>query len=344
MIYLNGRSIDNIAADTSNRFQTILTMIPGGPAWLRWAIKDTLIPVLNITSEEELLSLIQTGLHTNTDIRFHTFRLSLDKLLSMSEADVEQLSMFLNTSFDNAAHLQNLLNRNNLISYEEMDTVTKFISAELLTDTAIFRFPSFGELLKLRMLVNQLKDMEETQKAQAVSFAKNNATSIYEFVDLAGFFIYCAQQLLPGKLAQSMQNSEIQLYYDTLIPFTNRLLFTPNAGSGKTESQLKDELKSLVASNKFIGYATPASAVYNLIQNINLPNQNEASIRTQIESYLSTIKNLVGSTAPMTGQFSQDGKLITFQMENEQAFVMIGADTAGNVFLLPETKLKQLLK
>ena len=343
MIYLNGRPIDNIA-DTSSRFQTILTMIPGGIAWLRWAIKDTLIPALNLNAEEELLSLIQDGLHTTADIRFNTFRLSLDKLISMPEADLEQLATFQNTVFDNATQLQNLLNRNNLISYEELNKVTDFISSEQLNDSAIFRFPSSSELLKLGSLVNQFTDIEEMQKKQAVLFARNNSTSIYEFIDLVCFFIYSAQQLLPEKLAQSMQNSEIQLYYDTLLPFTNHLLFTPNAGLGKSELQLKDELKQLAGSTKFIGYATKASAVYNLVQNINLQDQNETDIRKQIESYLLVIKNLVGSTTPMPGQFSQDGKLITFRIEHEQALVMIGVDTAGNVFLLPETKINKLPK
>jgi hypothetical protein len=340
MIYLNGRPIDNIA-DTTSRFQTILTMIPGGIEWLRWAIKDTRIPALNVSSEEELLFLIQDGLNTTTDIRFNAFRLSLDKLINMPEADVEQLATFRNTVFDNAAQLQNLLNRNNLISYEEINEVTRFITSEQLNDSAIFRFPSFSELLKLSVLVNQLNDIEETQKKQAILFAKNNSTSIYEFMDLVSFFIYSAQQLVSKKLAQSMQNSEIQLYYDTLLPFTNHLLFTPNAGSGKNELQLKDELKQLAGSTKFIGYATNASAIYNLIQNVDLQNQNETGIHTQIESYLATIKNLVGSTTPMAGQYTQDGKLITFRIENEQTLAMIGVDTAGNVFLLPETKIKQ---
>lgn len=340
MIFLGGHLIDNIA-EFSKRFQSILSMIPGGPEWLKWAMKDTVMPACRAGSEDQLLLLIQEGLHSDGYIRFTTFRARLSKLLTMDNEDLEQLSVVRNISFDNELSLQAILQRNNLLSYNEINKVAGFISSETITRPDLFQSPSFSDMLALTHFIMQLEVVDANLNAQASAFAQQKpVATIPEFIDMFFFYMYAAQHLVPENLSPAIQDSEVQDYYNQLQPAVNHLLFTPCAGPGHSEESIRAGLQQLAASNRFIGYNTGASAVHNLVQQINLRNQDESSVNTQIESYLSTIRSIICSVPSPAGNLSQDGKLITYRIENDQALVIVGVDEAGNIFLLPETKIK----
>ncbi len=84
MIYVGGQKIEN-ATVLSVRCRNVLSMIYGGPGWLNWAIQDTNIPVVQVDDEDNLLMLVQRGLHADDWIRFNTFRADISKVLSFSE-------------------------------------------------------------------------------------------------------------------------------------------------------------------------------------------------------------------------------------------------------------------
>ncbi len=340
MIFLSGHLIENIAEFT-NRFQAMLSMIPNGTEWLRWAMKDTVMPPCRIANEDQLLQLIQEGLHSDGYIRFTTFRAELKKMLTMADEDLEQLAVARNTSFDNEISLQAILQRNDLLSYNEISKTASFLSSDMITRPDLFQSPSFSDLLVLTDFVTQLENMDDNIQAQACAFAQQKSVAtIPEFIDLFFFFTYAVQHLLPSNLTPGIQESEVMVYYNQLQPSVNYLLFTPCIGAGHTENGIRTGLQQLSSSNRFIGYNTSASAALNLIQQINIEDQNEASINTQTESYLSTIKSIISSVPTPEGSLSQDGKLITYRIENDQALVLVGADDAGNIFLLPDTKIK----
>lgn len=337
MIYLEGQPIESIAV-FSARFQAILSMIQGGADWLRWAMKDTSIPACSVSSENDLLQLIQTGLHSEEDIRFSTFRAALEKIFTMQTEDLEQLAAVRNTPNDNETSLMAILLRNNLYSYRQVNEGGVFTSSEIFVRPDLFKAPSFSDQLILAGFTEQESATEENLRNQALTFAQVNAATIPEFINLFFFYTYAAQNLLAENLSPQIQASEVQAYYKQLLPLTNYLLFTPSAGPGRSEKEIREGLQKMASSNAFIGYNNAAAAVNNLVRNINL--QSETNLQTQIEQYLAVIRTLISSTPTPEGSVSQDGRLIRFRMENEQASATVGADAAGSIFLLPETKIK----
>jgi hypothetical protein len=222
-----------------------------------------------------------------------------------------------------------------------MSKTAAFLSSDMITRPDLFQSPSFSDLLVLTDFVAQLENMDDNMQSQACAFAQQKSiATIPEFIDQFFFFNYVVKNLLPSNLTPGIQESEVMVYYNQLQPAVNYLLFTPCVGTGHTENGIRTSLQQLASSNRFIGYNTSASAALNLVQQINIEDQNESGINTQTESYLSTIKSIISSVTTPEGSLSQDGKLITYRIENDQALVLVGADDAGNIFLLPDTKIK----
>lgn len=336
MIYLNELPVESTAA-LSTRFQVILSMIEGGLTWLNWAIKDVISPPVYAGNEDQLLTLIQQGLHTEDDIRFNTFRAGISRILTLSEADAEQLSVVRKNGNDNETNLRLLLQRNNIFSYGDIGETADFISSAVSARPDLFQSPSFEDLIALTGLVQQQKTVDEQLKNQACAFAYDKAATIPDFVNLCSFF----QEALLHQLPENATNyeAEIQSVYTRLLVPAAYLLFTPNAGTLKDESSLLQAVPELSRANKFIGYSTITSAVLNLVQNINISSQPDQNLQPQIDSYLSAIKTLVSFTPASEYTLSQTGKLTTLRYEKDNTLAMVGVDENGNVFLLPETKI-----
>jgi hypothetical protein len=340
MIYLKEQLVENIAG-LSTRFQTILSMINGGPDWIRWAIANSIMPACRANTENELLLLIQQGLHSDNIIRFNTFRLCLEKILSMPDGDVEQLALVRNTGFDTESHLHPLLTRNKLMDYSDVQAATGFIQNHQRDNNKLFEWPTFSNMLILAAFVKQLPAIDEQVMQQAFIFAENNATTVSEFIDLFNFFIYAVDHVFPAGLSPLIQTNEVTQLYNQLLPINYNLLFTPTIDPGNSEIVIRENLQQIISSSRRIGYATCAAAAGNLVQNIKLSGQDDASVKIQVESYLTTILNQVRLTAAPEGLFSQDGQLITYEYEANGVLVVIGVTSDGNISILPETKLKQ---
>ncbi len=341
MIYLKEQLIDNIA-DLGNRCQTILAMINGGPDWLRWAIGNSTMPVCQADSESELLLLIQQGLHSDDMLHFNTFRVSIKKLLSMPDADLEQLAIIRNTDFDTEANLRPLLIRNDLVDYADIGSVTGFVQNQQLENDKLFKCPAFNDMLALAAFVKQLPVTEEQEFQQALLFAQKNAATAGEFIDLYNFFMFAVNNVLPAGLSPLIQTNEVSQLYSRLIPLVFNLLFTSTVGAGKSEMTIRENMQKIILSSRFIGYATCAAAAANLVQNINLLGQDETSVKIQAESYLTTIRNQVSLVPAPRGLLSQDGLFITYKYEDDTALTEIAVSSSGSISLLPATKLKQI--
>src|SRR5689334_17830427 len=121
MIYINGKTLENIS-ELSSKAQSVLTMIQNGTQWIYEHTNSTYKPPVTAANEDDLLQQIQLGLHAEPYIRFNTFRLSISKLLSMSDSDIQQLVSIDRTGTDNEQDFAALLQRNNLLSYADIDT------------------------------------------------------------------------------------------------------------------------------------------------------------------------------------------------------------------------------
>lgn len=340
MIYLKEQLVENIAG-LSTRFQTILSMINGGPDWLRWAMGNSIMPVCKASNENELLLLIQQGLHSDNIIHFNTFRLCLEKILSMPDGEVEQLALVRNTGSDTELHLRSLLTRNKLMDYSDVQNAVDFIQQHQRDGGKLFKWPTFNNMLILAAFVKQLPTIDEQVMQQAFLFAENNATTVSEFIDLFNFFIYAVNHVFPAGLSPLIQTNEVTQLYNQLLPINYNILFTPSIDPGNSEDVIRENLQQVLSSSRRIGYTTCAAAAANLVQNIHLSGQDNASIKTQVESFLTAILHQVCQNAAPEGLISQDGQLITYSYEANDILVVIGVSSKGNISILPETKLKQ---
>jgi hypothetical protein len=358
MVFLDGNPVYHIHT-FGNRFQAILSMIPGGTEWLMWALQDRLMPPCNIRTENELLELIQQGLHADGYIRFTTFRSQLRNVLTLSKDDIEWLSAVRNTPDDNPEFLKNLLSRYNLLSYDDLENVNTFAANKNITRKDLFQNLSFGDQLALSAFSKAFIDMPVVPKSSknkppgkvdvskkstdnyAFAFAQQPQTAtVKEFIDLFVFYKNAARKLVSSNATLSIQDNEIRSYYAKLQPLLNYLLYTPCIGAGYSERTIRHGLKELAESNRYIGYITGASAARNLAENISFTPHHSNHIQDQIENYLSEIRTLIITTPSTKGVISQDGNLITYRIENHHALALVGADASGNIFLLPGTTIK----
>lgn len=336
MIYLNGQQIENIAG-FSMRFQVVLSMIQGGTEWLIRALKEQPFPV-NVTSEEQLLALIQEGLHEDDYIRFNTFRTTLSKILTLSDADADQLAVVRKSANDNETNLKVLMQYNNILGYADMNQVAGFITAMSTGRPDLFQAPCFEDMIALTTFLKTQQGADTSINNPAYAFALGIAATIPDFVNLSLFYQEVLQQL-PDNLTPLVQASKIQVIYNQLLPTAFYLLFTPNAGKVRNEGTLRKVIPELARANKFIGYATTAEIVLNLAQNINLYDQPDKTLQSLIDSYLAAAKNIVSFTPASAYSLSQDGRVAILRFKKDQEQVLTGVDGHGNLFLLPGTTI-----
>ncbi|MET0392574.1 MAG: hypothetical protein ABW019_05510 [Chitinophagaceae bacterium] len=335
MIYLDGQQVDDIGG-FSTRFQVTLSLIQGGTGWLTWALTDKGSPPVYVASENELLGLIQEGLHEDDYIRFNTFRACLEKIMTLSDADAQQLSVIQKTPNDNETNLQVLLQRNNMLSYGDINATSTLLTAIGAGRPDLFQALSFDDQLVLANFVKTYPVPASDTGNPVYTFASGIAATIPDFVALCLFY-HQAQKQLPANLTPQVQNSKIQLMYAQLAPLVTPLLFTPSAGTIRTEAALQKAIPDTAKTCQFIGYPTIAAGAYNLVQNINTSNKTVKAIQPQIENYMAAVTKLVSSATPSGYNLSQDGTLASLRFENDQSVAITAVDNEGNLFLLPDT-------
>lgn len=338
MIYLNGQRVESISGFTT-RFQVILALIQGGTDWLIGALNNAALPPVNVTSEEQLLGLIQEGLHEDDYIRFNTFRASLSKIMTLTDADAEQLAVICKTPNDNETNLKVLLQNNQMLSYGDMNATAGFITTAGTARPDLFRVPGFGDMLMLASFVkNQPAAADDSADDPAYVFAAGIAATIPDFIYLILFYQEALQQL-PPNLTPQVQSSKIQAMYNQLLPVVGNLIFTPNAGRVKARKVLMNTVPELARSNQFIGYTTTAAAALNMVRNINISDLTDKDLQTRIDNYLAAVKTQVSFTPPSGYNLSQDGTLATLQFVKDKSTAITGVDDTGSLFVLPATEI-----
>lgn len=331
MIYLDGQQIDSMA-QFSPRFQSVLLMIDDGSEWLEWAIKDNVVPVY-AANENDLLLLIQRGLHEDDYIRFNTFRMSTRKLLSMSDDDVEQLAAIRKGPNDNETNLKVLLQRNNMYSYGDIAKTEGILARGVTDQPDLFQAPGFSDLLALTALVQTQQSKDQPVDAPAFSFASALASGIPDFINLYRFFQYVAINKLPANLVPDMQVSAAEGIYKKYLPVVPYLLFTPSVQPGLGEAALKEAVPETARAEKFIGYTMVSAAILNLVQQQDKAGQ--AGQPLQVDQYVTAVKNAVSYTPASAYAVSQDGNTAALVYKKDKVLAEVGVDNYGNLFLLP---------
>lgn len=341
MINLNGKQLTSIGG-LSTKAQAVLSMINGGQKWLSFGITDTTVNGINAESENQLLKLIQNGLTGENYIRFNTFRAAIDKILSLSEADIAQLAAIRLTVNDNETNLDLLLHQNDLLSYGDMAKSADMILLLVQQRPDLFQALSFNEMLTLTNFVMKQSEVNPELQAQSAAFAATTAATVSDFVNLSLFYQYALQQLPGENLIPQTQSSEIQTLYAQFEAVVQPYLFTPTINISADGGNLVQAIPEVARVSNFIGYTTASAAMLNLIQNITLNEQVGGGLNTSIQNYFAAVKNLISFTTATSNALSQDGATASVKFQSAQGIANVGVDRNGTVYLLPDTKITHL--
>lgn len=329
MITVNGQKINSIP-DFSLRFQDLVLLIDGAQTWLAWAMSGP--AMINVSSEKQLFGLIQMGLHNDAYIRFNTFRATTEKICTLSDADIRQLSFITARGNNDDVTLAPILQRNNIITYQQIGEASQSLASAGLAGNALFSAMSFRDWLDLATYYSS-PALDAGQQTNAYNFALNRATTVEEFVQLASMYKWLVQNSNSG--INSVDGA--QNVYNKLLPLTYFTLFAPNIGADMSEQVLSSGLSSIANNNSFIGYNSCAAAVANLAMNINI--NNAGNWQDMITGYLAAVKNVVASTTASSYNLLQDGSEAVVGYNTSNGTVSIGVDATGAVFIKPESKL-----
>jgi len=336
MITLNQINIKN-PAPLSNRFQLALKLINGGESWLQWAIQDSKYSYA-ADNEEQLLRIIQQGLHSEEYIYFQTFRASIKTLLGMSDDSLKELVQAHAQVQDEGKSLERIFSQYELLPYEELAKVKAFQEEKKLNSHPLFKAISFEDQIVLHRLLDQMTEVTEKHQGEAIDFGLQMAASVTEFSHYYQFYLITVQNHLPKETADELRMKEVIAIYEKLFPLANYLIHTPNLGAEVSDHELPALLPDFLKQYKRTGYNTKSAAMLNLAENILLKDKEVGEIESQIEGYLQDVHSLVVQEKFPSPRISQDGRFRTFEIPHDKGgLTKLMIDYDGNVSLLPGT-------
>ncbi|MBS1772053.1 MAG: hypothetical protein JST82_04290 [Bacteroidetes bacterium] len=338
MIYIKAYQLDNTRKFDA-RFQSILSMIPNGQSWLDWAMKNAGNDIV-VTDQNQLLSVAVNALQDEDYIRFADFRISIQKIFTMTDADIKSLADYYNGKQVDKKAIQDILKANSITTYAAMEQSVQALQSDVSGNKPFFAQPSFNDLLYANVFVNYYKSISPQVKSAAFDFAESKSVTLNEFLDLASFYIYVANDAVNKKLTPNEVTADANSKYEQLSSGIYNTLFTSSVGPGMSKEELADAIRQFADSPIPLGYATCSSAILNLVKNVDFDKLEEYDLRSQTKVYNDLIKTLLGTINLKGYSVSQDGKQITLKYTGEKGVrIMIGADNAGNVFILPGTEI-----
>lgn len=337
MVYIDNEPIGHISS-LSERHQIILSMIPEGTDWLRWAMRDKNIPPVQAKDETQLLEIIQQGLHSDQYIRFDTFRVVLDKLIKMPKDDLKELSRHYRDGYSNSEKLDGILKNNMIFTYNDLAPANAFIAGMNKVPNWIFPDPDLHDLILITWFLPEWNKTDQLLQDPAVNFAVTKAATVPEFIDLCNFYVYTAQNQFPegSNFSTEIQTKEIRHYYERLFGILPPLLFAPSIGPGHSEEEMRKRIQSITASGKILGYSSIAAGASNLALNINFADED--TLRDQAGRYMDSVRNAVANSNIPEGKLVQDGSMTLFDIQTPQLKCGITADKEGNILILPQTR------
>ena len=250
MIKLQGVHIQK-SDSLSNRFQLVLNLIKGGDLWLQWAIKASDQNRYEVTDEEQLLRLIQQGLHSEEYIYFQTFRASIKAFLEMSDDSLEKLGQAYKQVQDEGKDLAPILSRYQLLSYEQLATVKTYLEEKELHAHPLFKAISFEDQIILYPFLDHMTKVMGELQGEAIDFGLQMAASVNEFTHFCQFYLITVQNHIPKNTAPALRMKEVKDIYQQLFPLTNFLIEVPNVGAEVSNHRLREVVPDLLREIKF---------------------------------------------------------------------------------------------
>ena len=305
MIYVANKLMETMGA-FSHRFRLIAELIAGGPQWLRFAMQSHTDTYM-VSSELELLALMQEGLHASGQMLLQDLNLLLDplKLWSLSEDDLALLG-----TARTEDSIPDVLARHNLADFNVLEIGNIFLEAQGLSEQPVFQVMTLSDrlaLLEIALPVNAEDTNKNDKQArdEACQFALQLSQNPREFV--AGYNLYYAiMDKFPARTRKT-RIKRAQLVWEDYNALCDSLVETFSLGRKYDSKNLDVEIKNALAGLMAIGYTSKLSALLNLMKNTPLQCQDQPQARKIIKDYTSAAINLISTGKEDSRTVFQDG-------------------------------------
>jgi|GEM_PF-2604776 len=314
MISVGGKLITKIE-ELSDRFQQVLSLVPGSADWLSWAIRITSRP-FTASGEVELAVQVQEGLHGTgiMTLQEQGVLVNVAVLMTLPQKDFE--------SIIEGGEVEGILKTN------QLEEGKAFLSDLRVRDNAIFQIMSLSDQIALNRLTGEFPKKEYAdQKLQqeAAAFAVSRAQSMAEFISSYHFYmgVMIALEMTSKKSSDSKRKNSADERWGALLPYSYRLLESPSFGPGYSREGLMEGLQKAVKNGHHVGFANQATSLSNIMRFSEIKNEKGEVAREIIDRYFDKAQKFISSAAPFSNTFSQDGiyQVAAFQTADERAKV-----------------------
>jgi len=338
MIVVSGQQVNSLDS-FSKDFFAFLELIKDGYEWLNWATTQAKSIVCTASGEGELLQMIHLGLHNTEMLKFDNFQMNINKALSLNISDLNTLQESIKIAGNVDSEVTTVQSKYKLLSNEQLDSNTAFLSDNQISEHPIFQGLNFREKLSLYRFQVQFSKTKKVNQ-EAIQFAISKAVTVEEFSNYYQFYSTVISKYTEKNMTPEQKDEicvELFSKYNTLC---NYLIQASNVGVGNTDLELKEGLIPFVKSLKFIGFKTKAAAMCNLIANVPLNKDNTIN-EDAIETYMGGIGSKITAVETIPNcQLSQDGEERIFSIKSNKSLILLEIDKQGDLCLLPSSTIK----
>jgi hypothetical protein len=315
LIFIGGKLYSN-GPDFSDRFRLISGMISGATQWLNWAINDKDF-WLSVSSEEELLSRIQEGLHGSGLMCIDELDLLVNplRLAQMNDKDLEVIAQKENPGNDEK--VKNVLDANGLKTRENLDMGIKFLEELEIAENLIFRIMPLSDQIRIfdllkgnQPLKSKTDAYKKTQK-EAADFALLDAQTPLEFSDRYQFY-FAAIEKAKKNAGAAGKLKILTDAWDNLSRLCNRLLETFSFNRKPYNRDLVPEIRNSILNGFKIGFLSKASAIKNIMMYTSYISETGNEAEVIIDEYMTETEDLIRQGNLDRFTISQDGMIRSF--------------------------------
>jgi hypothetical protein len=259
------------AAEFSQNFQQVLSLIPQGPDWLQWALRLN-GPIYPAESEVDLIAQIQFGLHGSSVALFQSagLRIAPSVILSLPDPDMGNLTASLQLGQLTPA-AQAVLAKNNFHAEADFGQLARTLGTLGVAGQLTATTASLAEQIGLFDTFVTARDpsVSDADASAAARFAASVAQSTPEFGAAYAFYLNAIAPA-PGSTA-GVDPGDVPALWTAFSPLVLDYLKCPFVAPGSTDWVVLDALASFLRQSPFVGFPTIGVAIAACATNGAIP-------------------------------------------------------------------------
>ncbi|MEG2805430.1 hypothetical protein [Stenotrophomonas sp.] len=322
-LFIAGRSIPH-AGLLSALCRQVLALIDGGPQWLQWAI-DAHEHRYHFTDESMLLDGVQQGLHGARLMWLPSVGLQVGpiKLLSLGAEHVDALYRLEHGEHGSllSDHVARLLATHALVTNAQMQACRPFLASIGAADAPLLQQLDFRDALAVYRLAHEHGASPDAARAEAASFALQQARRPTEFCDYYRFYLQATHAGSSVELRHERAAHTLQ----TLLPMLLGALDGPQLPQLPSPDEVRNAIGQTLASGRQVGYARISLAAQQCGLALHGQALDHEFIRDAARRHMREAQAFLNDHPVHRGLLGQDGASVDFPIEasSQRALVRV---------------------